>query len=78
MRIAVDLTQSSKRLVETKISDLRLGSEFKVWHDKIETPGDGLIIFQGMQDQNAESIKSPTTPASKQRSSRTKALAPPR
>jgi phage terminase large subunit len=52
------LAQSSKRLIETKISDLHLGSEFKVWHDKIETPGDGLIIFQGMQDQNADSIKS--------------------
>ena len=27
-------------------------------YDRIETPGGGLIIFQGMQDQNAESIKS--------------------
>ena len=52
------LAQSSKRLVETKIADLRVGSEFKVFTDKIETPGDGLIIFQGMQDHTAESIKS--------------------
>jgi phage terminase large subunit len=52
------LAQSSKRLIETKISELGVGSQFKVYHDKIETPGDGLIIFQGMQDHTAESIKS--------------------
>jgi phage terminase large subunit len=52
------LAQSSKRLIEDKIAALRVGSQFNVYHDKIETPGDGLIIFQGMQDQNAESIKS--------------------
>ena len=27
-------------------------------HDRIVTPGDGLIIFQGMQDSTAETIKS--------------------
>jgi len=52
------LTQSSKRLVESKIASLGVGSEFKIFNDKIETPGDGLIIFQGMQDHTAESIKS--------------------
>jgi phage terminase large subunit len=52
------LAQSSKRLIETKISELGVGAQFKVYHDKIETPGDGLIIFQGMQDHTAESIKS--------------------
>ena len=52
------LAQSSKRLVEDKIEALGVGSGFKVFTDKIETPGDGLIIFQGMQDHNAESIKS--------------------
>ncbi len=52
------LTQSSKRLVESKIASLRVGAEFKVFNDRIETPGDGIIIFQGMQDHNAESIKS--------------------
>jgi len=30
----------------------------KSWRDRIETPGDGAIIFQGMQDHTAESIKS--------------------
>lgn len=52
------LAQSSKRLIETKIAELGVGSQFKVFNDKIETPGDGLIIFQGMQDHTAESIKS--------------------
>jgi phage terminase large subunit len=32
--------------------------QFKILHDRIVTPGDGLIIFQGMQDATAESIKS--------------------
>lgn len=27
-------------------------------HDRIETPGDGVIVFQGMQDHTAESVKS--------------------
>jgi phage terminase large subunit len=31
---------------------------FRAFSDCIETPGDGLIIFQGMQDHTAESIKS--------------------
>ena len=52
------LAQSSKRLIESKIQTLGLGSEFRVFHEKIETPGDGIILFQGMQDHTAESIKS--------------------
>lgn len=52
------LAQSSKRLIETKIQSLGVGQGFKVFNDKIATPGDGLIIFQGMQDHTAESIKS--------------------
>jgi phage terminase large subunit len=52
------LAQSSKRLIESKIQKLGVGAEFRVFNDKIETPGDGLIIFQGMQDHTAESIKS--------------------
>jgi len=52
------LAQSSKRLIETKIEALGLGASFKVLNDRIQTPGDGLIIFQGMQDHSAESIKS--------------------
>lgn len=52
------LAQSSKRLIEKKIQEMGVGSEFRVWRDRIETPGDGLMIFQGMQDHTAESIKS--------------------
>jgi hypothetical protein len=43
------LAQSSKRLIESKIAALGVGSQFKLFSDKIETPGDGLIIFRGMQ-----------------------------
>jgi phage terminase large subunit len=52
------LAQSSKRLIESKVAALGLGHGFKVFNDKIETPGDGLIIFRGMQDHTADSIKS--------------------
>ena len=52
------LAQSSKRLVEDKIRALGLGQGFKIYHDRIATPGDGLVIFTGMQDHTAESIKS--------------------
>lgn len=52
------LAQSSKRLIESKIQELGVSRDFKVFNDKIETPGDGIIIFQGMQDHTADSIKS--------------------
>lgn len=52
------LAQSSKRLIEKKIEALGVGHKFRVYEDKIQTPGDGLMIFQGMQDHNSESIKS--------------------
>jgi phage terminase large subunit len=43
------LAQSSKRLIESKIAGLGLGHGFKIFSDKIATPGDGIIIFRGMQ-----------------------------
>jgi phage terminase large subunit len=52
------LKESAKRLIEDKIQQLGVGRMFDVQADKIETPGDGVIIFQGMQDHTAESIKS--------------------
>jgi phage terminase large subunit len=53
------LAQSSKRLIESKIASLGLGHGFRLFNDKIETPGDGIIIiFRGMQDHTADSIKS--------------------
>ena len=52
------LAQSSKHLIETKIAELGVASQFNILNDRIITPGDGLIVFQGMQDHTAESIKS--------------------
>lgn len=54
------LKESAKRLIEDKLIEHRLGEAdgFKVFREVIETPGDGLISFQGMQDHTAESIKS--------------------
>ncbi|EJW11255.1 Phage terminase large subunit [Rhodovulum sp. PH10] len=54
------LADSAKRLIEAKLKEHRLGEAdgFKVWRERIETPGDGAIIFQGMADHTAESIKS--------------------
>ncbi len=54
------LRDSAKRLIENKMRDFGLGEAdgFKLFSDRIETPGDGIIIFQGMQDHTAESIKS--------------------
>lgn len=55
-----DLTQSVKHLIEDKLSRHRLGEAdgFKVFRDVIKTPKDGAIIFKGMQDYTADSIKS--------------------
>lgn len=54
----VSLEQSCKRVLEDKIKQYDLGREFRIMDARIETPGDGIIIFQGMQSHNAESIKS--------------------
>jgi phage terminase large subunit len=52
------LNESAKRNVEQTIIQLGVGRYFEVQHDRIRTPGGGLIIFMGMQDHTAESIKS--------------------
>ena len=52
------LAQSAKLLIENKIQEFGVGHLFRVLYERIETPGDGLIIFQGMVDATAESIKS--------------------
>lgn len=55
-----DLAQSSKLLVETKLKAHGIGEAdgFRVYRDVIQTPRDGLIIFKGMNDYTADSIKS--------------------
>ena len=54
------LKESAKRLIEDKLKQFNLGEKqgFKVLMDRIDTPGGGVIIFQGMQDHTAESVKS--------------------
>ena len=54
------LKDSAKRLIEAKLACFGLGEKqgFKIYREAIRTPGDGIIIFQGMQDHTAESIKS--------------------
>jgi phage terminase large subunit len=52
------LKQSAKKLIEGKIQALGLGHRFEVLEAEIRAPHGGLIIFQGMQDHTAESIKS--------------------
>lgn len=55
-----DLAQSAKLLIETKLASLGLGEAqgFKPFRDVIQTPKDGLMIFKGMNDYTADSIKS--------------------
>lgn len=53
------LAQSVKRLLEIKIEAMNAGAYFEIQEAVIKSrKGDGLIIFQGMQNHTAESIKS--------------------
>jgi len=52
------LNQSVKKLLEIKIEKLGVGDLFEIQRDRIITPFGGLIIFQGMQNHTADSIKS--------------------
>lgn len=53
------LAQSVKRLLELKIEQMNAGAYFEVQEACIKSKkGDGLIIFQGMQNHTADSIKS--------------------
>lgn len=52
------LKESVKRLVEDKIKALGVEAMFRVLHDRILAPGGGIVLFQGMADHTAESIKS--------------------
>jgi phage terminase large subunit len=52
------LAQSVKQLLVDKIMAFGLGGLFQIVESEIRTPGDGLIIFQGMQNHTAVSIKS--------------------
>ena len=52
------LAYSSKLLLQDKIGAFGLGAHFRILENRIDLPGGGIIIFQGMQDHTAESIKS--------------------
>lgn len=52
------LKNSVKLLVEDKIRSNGLSTRFEILDSEIRTPGGGLIIFQGMQNHTADSIKS--------------------
>lgn len=52
------LKESAKLLIEDKIKAHGLTSMFEIQADRIRTPGGGTIIFQGLHEHTAESIKS--------------------
>lgn len=52
------LKNSVKLLIEDKIREFGLTEHFGIMESEIRTPGDGVIIFQGMQNHTADSIKS--------------------
>lgn len=52
------LAQSSKRTIEHYIEKHGLTREFDIQRDQIKTPGGGIVLFQGMQNHTAETIKS--------------------
>lgn len=49
---------SVKKLLELKIEEMNAGIYFEVQDKRILTRHEGVIIFEGMQNQTAESIKS--------------------
>lgn len=51
------LNESAKRLIEDKIRALGAPG-FDPQRDLIKTPGGGVIVFQGMRDHTAETVKS--------------------
>lgn len=56
--IQKSLSQSVKKLIESKIEQLGIGSLFEVQESKILAKNGGQIIFMGMQSHTADSIKS--------------------
>ena len=54
------LKESAKRLIEMKLLQYNLSEDagWRVYEDRIATPGGGQIIFVGMNNQTAHSIKS--------------------
>lgn len=51
------LKESAMRLIQDKIEAYKAPG-FRIKTDQIDTPGGGVILFQGLQDHTSESIKS--------------------
>ena len=56
--VQLSLKESVKKLLEDKIEKLGVGRYFEVQRAQINVHGGGIIIFQGMQNHTADSIKS--------------------
>ena len=56
--VQLTLDQSVKKLIENTIARYGLGQYFDIKEREIRSQTGGVIIFRGMQDYNAESIKS--------------------
>jgi phage terminase large subunit len=52
------LKRSSKQTIEDKLDQFKLRGMFGANKQEITTPGNGVMIFQGMQDHTADSVKS--------------------
>lgn len=56
--IQKSLSMSVRQLISDKIHTFGLNEHFTILDKEIRTPGNGIIIFQGMQNHTADSIKS--------------------
>ena len=56
--IQKSLNQSVKKLLEDKIHKFALEKQFDIQQSVIKTPGDGMIVFTGLQQHTADSVKS--------------------
>lgn len=56
--IQKSLKESAKKLIEDKIEALGVGHLFEVLQTEIRGPGGGSIMFAGLRDRTADSIKS--------------------
>ena len=52
------LKQSVKKLIENKIEALGVGAHFEIQHDRIKGRNGSIIIFEGLANHTAETIKS--------------------
>jgi len=57
-QVQKSIRDSLKFLLEQRIQFWGVGDKFKVFEQKIETPGGGEFVFHGLEGQTAESIKS--------------------